>query len=182
MHGAVVALLEAFNMTANQATTIAEPPVPQPVIDVRSVSKWFGNVVAVNDVTLQVFPGITGLLGPNGAGKTTLLHLMAGLAKCSGGSVTVLGEPVRDNPRLSQRVGVMSEHLAVYGFHTGRQFVEFAARMHGLKPLKVPVDRAIEMVGLEDAQSRSEAGNSRGMRQPDKAGCLHGSRPGGLDS
>ena len=88
-------------MTAN----IEEPPVPEPVIDVRSVSKWFGNVVAVNDVTLQVYPGITGLLGPNGAGKTTILHLIAGLAKCSDGSVTVLGERVRDNPGLYQRVG-----------------------------------------------------------------------------
>ena len=92
---------------------------PEPVIDVRGVSKWFGNVVAVNDVTLQVFPGITGLLGPNGAGKTTLLHLMAGLAKCSDGEVTVLGEAVRDNPQLYRRVGVMSEHEAVYGFYTG---------------------------------------------------------------
>ena len=152
-------------MTTSQASNITEPPVPQPVIDVRSVSKWFGNVVAVNDVTLQVYPGITGLLGPNGAGKTTLLHLMAGLAKCSDGSVTVLGEPVRDNPRLYQRVGVMSEHEAVYGFYTGRQFVEFAARMHRLKPLKAPVDRAIEMVGLEDAQGRTVGAYSRGMRQ-----------------
>ena len=107
-----------------------------------SVSKWFGSVVAVNDVTLQVFPGITGLLGPNGAGKTTLLHLMAGLAKCSDGDVTVLGEQVRDNPQLYRRVGVMSEHEAVYGFYTGRQFVEFAGRMHGLSPLGPPVDRA----------------------------------------
>ena len=157
-------------MTANHATgspltSSARPPDPQPVIDVRSVSKWFGDVVAVNDVTLQVYPGITGLLGPNGAGKTTILHLMAGLAKCSDGSVTVLGEPVRDNHQLYQRVGVMSEHEAVYGFYTGRQFVEFAARMHGLKPVKTPVDQAIEMVGLEDAQGRAVGTYSRGMRQ-----------------
>ena len=136
-----------------------------PVIDVRSVSKWFGNVVAVNDVTLQVFPGITGLLGPNGAGKTTLLHLMAGLAKCSDGSVTVLGEPVRDNPRLYQKVGVMSEHEAVYGFYTGREFVEFTARLHGLNPIAAPVDRAIGLVGLEDGQHRKLGAYSRGMRQ-----------------
>ena len=138
---------------------------PEPVIDVRGVSKWFGNVVAVNDVTLQVFPGITGLLGPNGAGKTTLLHLMAGLAKCSDGEVTVLGEAVRDNPQLYRRVGVMSEHEAVYGFYTGRQFVEFAGRMHGLSPLVVPVDRAIETVGLENVQGRPLGTYSRGMRQ-----------------
>ena len=138
---------------------------PEPIIDVRSASKWFGNVVAVNDVTLQVFPGITGLLGPNGAGKTTLLHMIAGLAKCSDGEITVLGEPARDNPQLYRRVGVMSEHEAVYGFYTGRQFVEFAARMHGLSPLGPPVDQAIELVGLQDVQGRSLGGYSRGMSQ-----------------
>ena len=141
------------------------PDIPEPVIDVRSVSKWFGNVVAVNDVTLQVFPGITGLLGPNGAGKTTLLHLIAGSSKCSEGEVTVLGEPVRDNPQLYRRVGVMSEHEAVYGFYTGRQFVEFAGRMHSLSPLGPPVDRAIEMVRLEEVQGRPLGTYSRGMRQ-----------------
>lgn len=142
-----------------------EAVAAEPVIEVRGVSKWFGNVVAVNDVTLQVFPGITGLLGPNGAGKTTLLHLIGGLAGCSEGSVTVLGEPVRDNPPLYHRVGIMSEHEAVYEFYTGRQFVEFAARMHGLSPLGPPVDRAIGLAGLEDAQGRALGTYSRGMRQ-----------------
>ena len=104
-------------------------------------------------------------MGPNGAGKTTLLHMIAGLAKCSDGGVTVLGEPVRDNPELYRRVGVMSEHEAVYGFYTGRQFVEFAGRMHGLSPLAPPVDRAIELVGLADVQGRSLGTYSRGMRQ-----------------
>ena len=147
-------------MSASQAQD-----APESIIDVRSASKWFGNVVAVNDVTFQVYPGITGLLGPNGAGKTTLLHMIAGLAKCSDGGVTVLGEPVRDNPELYRRVGVMSEHEAVYGFYTGRQFVEFAGRMHGLSPLAPPVDRAIELVGLADVQGRSLGTYSRGMRQ-----------------
>jgi len=136
-----------------------------PVIDVRGVSKWFGNVVAVNEVSLQVYPGITGLLGPNGAGKTTLLHLVAGQAKCSEGEVKLLGEPVRDNHRLYRRIGVMSEHEAVYGFFTGRQFVEFAARLHGLSPLGPPVDRAVALVGLTEAQGRPLSTYSRGMRQ-----------------
>jgi ABC-2 type transport system ATP-binding protein len=135
------------------------------VIAVRGVSKWYGSVVAVNDVTLQVFPGITGLLGPNGAGKTTLLHMIAGLARCSDGDITVLGEPARDNPQLYRNIGVMSEHEAVYGFYTGRQFVEFAGQLHGLSPLGPPVDRAIEIVGLEDAQGRALGTYSRGMRQ-----------------
>ena len=134
-------------------------------IDVQSVSKWFGSVVAVNDVSLQVSPGITGLLGPNGAGKTTLLHMMAGLARPSDGQVTLLGEPVRGNPRLYRRMGFMAEHEAVYGFYTGRQFVEFAARLYGLKAVAEAVDWAIEAVGLADVQDRLLGTYSRGMRQ-----------------
>jgi ABC-2 type transport system ATP-binding protein len=137
----------------------------EPTIDVRSVSKWFGNVVAVNDVSLQVNPGITGLLGPNGAGKTTLLHMIAGLAKPSDGEVKLIGEPVRDNPQLYHRVGFMSEHESVYGFLSGREFVELAARLYGLEPLSPPVDRAIELVGLTDVQGRTLSTYSRGMRQ-----------------
>src|SRR5690606_36998052 len=76
-------------------------PAPEPmsaIIKVDGVSRWFGSVVAVSDVTFDVSPGITGLLGPNGAGKTTLLRMMTGLADTSSGTVTMFGEPVRDNP------------------------------------------------------------------------------------
>ena len=136
-----------------------------PTIAVRNVSKWFGSVVAVNGVSLQVYPGITGLLGPNGAGKTTLLHMITGLAKTSEGEAEVLGERVRDNPDLYRRVGVMSENEAVYGFYTGRQFVECAARLHGLTPPGPEVQRAIDQVGLLDVQDRALGTYSRGMRQ-----------------
>ena len=74
-------------------------------------------------MTFDILPGITGLLGPNGAGKTTLLRMMTGLAATSSGTVTVFGEPVRDNPPLYRRIGVMSEHETVYGFMKGREFV-----------------------------------------------------------
>ena len=134
-------------------------------IVVDEVSKWFGSVVAVNDVSLEVSPGITGLLGPNGAGKTTLLYMIAGLSKCSKGAISVLGEPTRDNPDLYRRVGFMPEHETTYPFMTGRQLVELSAKMHGLPSISEPVDRAITMVGLEDAQDRSLGGYSRGMRQ-----------------
>ena len=136
-----------------------------PVIDVRDVSKWFGSVVAVSEVSLQVHPGITGLLGPNGAGKTTLFHMIAGLAKRSDGEVSLLGEPVRNNPELYRRLGFMSEHEAVYSLYTGRQFVEFSARLYGLEPRAPAVDRAIEKVGLTEVQDRSLGTYSRGMRQ-----------------
>lgn len=137
----------------------------QPTIDVRQISKWYGNVVAVNDVTFDITPGITGLLGPNGAGKTTLLHMIAGLARPSKGEIEVLGERVRNNPSLYRRVGVMTEHEAVYGFYTGRQFVEFSGRLQGVDSLKPAVERAIEAVGLVDVQDRSLGTYSRGMRQ-----------------
>jgi ABC-2 type transport system ATP-binding protein len=137
----------------------------KPAIEVRAVTKWFGNVVAVTDVSLQVYPGITGLLGPNGAGKTTLLHLMAGLTAPSDGEVEVLGEPARGNHHLYRRIGVMSEHEAVYPFHTGRRFVEFAADLYGLHPTGPAVDRAIDAVGLTDVQGRQLGGYSRGMKQ-----------------
>jgi ABC-2 type transport system ATP-binding protein len=143
---------------------VSESPAA-PVIEVRDVSKWFGSVVAINGVSLQVHPGVTGLLGPNGAGKTTLLHMIAGLARCSDGEVNLLGEPVRNNPRLSRRFGFMSEHESVYSLYTGRQFVELSARLYGLEPLAPAVDRAIEQVGLTDVQGRSLGTYSRGMRQ-----------------
>ncbi len=137
----------------------------EPVIDVRGVSKWFGNLVAVNEVSLQVFPGITGLLGPNGAGKTTLLHMIAGLSDTSIGKVELMGEPVRQNHGIYSQMGVMSEHEAVYGFYTGRQFVEFAARLQGLTRPETAVDRAIEAVGLSEVQGRPLSTYSRGMSQ-----------------
>ena len=135
-----------------------------PTIQVNAVSKWYGNVVAVNDVTFDVHPGITGILGPNGAGKTTLLHIIAGLAAASEGEVRVLGEPSRGNPELYRRIGVMAEHDALYPFMTGREFVTFAARLQGVQNSDA-VDEAIRAVDLVEAQGRRIGGYSRGMRQ-----------------
>ena len=112
-----------------------------PVIRVDGVSRWFGSVVAVSDVTFDITPGITGLLGPNGAGKTTLLRMMTGLAATSRGTVTVFGEPVRDNPPLYKRIGVMSEHETVYGFMKGREFVRMMGELRGVNDLERAVDR-----------------------------------------
>ena len=135
------------------------------VIRVDQVSRWFGSVVAVSDVSFDVAPGITGLLGPNGAGKTTLLRMITGLAATSSGTVTVLGEPVRNNPPLYRRIGVMSEHETVYGFMKGREFVRAMGKLRNVRDLERAVDRAIALVDLEDAQHRSMETYSRGMRQ-----------------
>jgi ABC-2 type transport system ATP-binding protein len=137
----------------------------EPIIRVQGVSRWFGSVVAVSDVSFDIMPGITGLLGPNGAGKTTLLRMMTGLAATSAGSVTVFGEPVRDNPPLYRRIGVMSEHETVYGFMKGREFVTMMGRLRDVPDIEDAVDRAIALVDLADAQHRSMETYSRGMRQ-----------------
>ncbi len=136
-----------------------------PTIEVEGVSKWFGGVVAVSDVSLIVEPGVTALLGPNGAGKTTLLRTIGGLTLPSEGTVTVFGEPIRRNPGLYRRIGYMPEHEAVYDFLTGRQFVELGARLQGVDDLDAAVGRAIETVDLVKDQDRRLRGYSRGMRQ-----------------
>ena len=136
-----------------------------PPIAVSGVSKWFGDVVAVNDVSFEARPGITGLLGPNGAGKTTLLYMIAGLASCSRGEARVLGEPVRDNPDLYRRLAFMPEREAVYPFLTGRGLVETSAKMRGLPDAADRAARAIADAGMSDAQERRVGGYSRGMKQ-----------------
>jgi ABC-2 type transport system ATP-binding protein len=138
---------------------------PAPVIRVEGVSRWFGSVVAVSEVSFDIMPGITGLLGPNGAGKTTLLRMMTGLAATSRGTVSIFGQPVRDNPPLYRRLGVMSEHETVYGFMKGREFVRMMGRLRGVEPLEAAVDRAIGLVDMADAQDRAMDTYSRGMRQ-----------------
>jgi ABC-2 type transport system ATP-binding protein len=138
---------------------------PEPVIRVDRVSRWFGSVVAVSDVSFDIGPGITGLLGPNGAGKTTLLRMMTGLATTSSGSITMFGQPVRDNPPLYRRIGVMSEHETVYGFMKGREFVKMMGEVRGVANIETAADRAIALVDMADAQHRPLYTYSRGMRQ-----------------
>jgi ABC-2 type transport system ATP-binding protein len=138
---------------------------PEPVIRVDRVSRWFGSVVAVSDVSFDIGRGITGLLGPNGAGKTTLLRMMTGLATTSSGSITMFGQAVRDNPPLYRRIGVMSEHETVYGFMKGREFVKMMGEVRGVANIETAADRAIALVDMADAQHRPLDTYSRGMRQ-----------------
>jgi ABC-2 type transport system ATP-binding protein len=151
--------------STSASTTPSTSASTTPVIRVDHVSRWFGNVVAVSDVSFDVGPGITGLLGPNGAGKTTLLRMMTGLAETSSGTITMFGEPVRGNPPLYRRIGVMSEHETVYGFMKGRDFVRMMGKLRGVKNIEQAVDRAVALVDLEDAQHRPMSTYSRGMRQ-----------------
>ena len=85
-----------------------------PIIEFDGVSKWYGNVIGLNKLTLHVPPGVTGLLGPNGAGKSTLLQLATGQLRPSQGTVRVLGQPVWDNPALNRLIGLCPEQDAFY--------------------------------------------------------------------
>lgn len=157
-------------MTTSDTTPISNPapasaPVAAPVIGLSEVSKWYGNVVAVNDVSFEIGPGITGLLGPNGAGKSTLLHMMAGLLRASSGDVRIMGEPAAGNPDIYRKVGIVLEREAVYGTLTGWDFVRMNARLHGLADPDAATRQAIERVEMTYAQDRQTGGYSKGMKQ-----------------
>lgn len=148
---------------------------PAPVISLAQVSRWYGSVVAVNDVSFEVGPGITGLLGPNGAGKSTILNMLVGLLAPSRGALRLFGEPVRDNPPLYRRIGFVSERDAVYEFMSCREFVTVMARLQGLSDPESAAREAISIVDLLDAQDRKLGEYSKGMRQRAKiaAGIVH---------
>ena len=128
---------------------------PEGVLAVDHVARWFGNVVAVNDISFGLGPGLTGLLGPNGAGKSTLLHLLAGLLEPSAGSVWIDGHRAWGNPQTYRRLGLVPEREAVHDYLTGREFVLLNARLQGLPDLKSAVDKAIALVDLDDAADRA---------------------------
>ncbi|NYV76360.1 ABC transporter ATP-binding protein [Streptomyces sp. UH6] len=132
-------------------------------IQLDHVSRWFGNVVAVNDITVDVGPGVTGLLGPNGAGKSTLINMMAGFLAPSAGSVTLDGSPVWRNEAVYREIGIVPEREAMYDFLTGRQFVVANAELHGLGAAEA--QRALALVEMEHAQDRRIGTYSKGMRQ-----------------
>jgi ABC-2 type transport system ATP-binding protein len=134
-------------------------------VELDSVSRWYGNVVAVNDVTLSIGPGLTGLLGPNGAGKTTVLHLMAGLMAPSQGTVTVGGQPAWRNPEMYRNLGLVTERESVPGFLTAWEFVLASAKLHKLSNPEDAARRALSIVELQDAQDRRISTYSKGMRQ-----------------
>ena len=142
----------------------AAPAISAPIVLDR-VSRWYGNVVAVNDISFSLGAGITGLLGPNGAGKTTILHLLAGLLRPSAGRVLIGGRPAWGNPAIYRDLGLVPEREAVHAFLTGRQFVELAARLQGLPDAEAATARAIAIVDLESAADRAVGTYSKGMRQ-----------------
>jgi ABC-2 type transport system ATP-binding protein len=154
---------------------VTTTPAP---IAVDHVSRWYGNVVAVNDISFALGPGITGLLGPNGAGKSTLLHLLSGLLVPSAGSVRIDGRPAAGDPSIYRAVGLVPEREAVPGELSGHDFIRLSAELQSLPDAGAAADRAIATVELTDAAHRQMRTYSKGMRQRAKlaAALVHDPR------
>lgn len=138
-----------------------------PVIAARQLAKWYGNVLGLSDVTLEIEPGVTGLLGPNGAGKSTFLKLLTGQLKPSLGEVRILGRRVRNDASLFSRIGYCPEQDAFYEEMTGREFVGSLLILQGFSPAEARsrAERALATVDLLDDADRLIRAYSRGMRQ-----------------
>ena len=149
-------------------------PLP-PSIEVARVSRWYGAVVSVSDVSFAVGPGITGLLGPNGAGKTTLLRMIAGLLAPSQGQIRVLGQPVRANPAIYRRITLIMDQDAIYPFLSAREFVRLNAHLQGIDDERA-VEASLATVDLLPVADRRLGSFSKGMRQRARlaAGLVHG--------
>jgi ABC-2 type transport system ATP-binding protein len=156
--------------SAFSGTSVA---APRPRIELKNASRWYGNVVAVNDVSCALDAGITGVLGPNGAGKSTVLNMMSGLLAPSAGQVLIDGAPAAGRPDVYRTLALVPEREAVHAFLTGYEFVRTSARLQQLEDVEGAVARAIALVDLESAQHRRVGTYSKGMRQRIKiAGAL----------
>jgi ABC-2 type transport system ATP-binding protein len=137
------------------------------IVSAEHLSKWYGQVIGLNDVSLTVPPGITGLLGPNGAGKSTFMKLTTGQLKPSQGSITVLGEPIWRNPALYFRIGFCPEQDAFYERMTGLEWVISLVRLNGVTETEAVglARRALDSVDLTVAADKKIGAYSKGMRQ-----------------
>jgi len=134
-------------------------------LHIDDTSRWFGNVVAVNDITMDIGPGVTGLLGPNGAGKSTLINMMGGFLPPSTGSVTLDTSPIWRNQEAYKEIGLVPEREGMYDFLTGWDFVLANAELHKLPDPAAAARKALATVEMEQAQDRKISTYSKGMRQ-----------------
>lgn len=141
-----------------------------PIVEFHEVSKWYGNVIGVNKLSLRIPAGVTGLLGPNGAGKSTLLQLATGQLYPSQGTVRVLGQRVWANAALNRQIGLCPEQDALYEWMTGWDFIYTAARLSGMgrSQAREAAKRTLDAVGMTKHKDRAVGGYSKGMRQRTK--------------
>lgn len=137
------------------------------MIQIQNASRWYGQIIGVNDITCEIGPGITALLGMNGAGKSTLLRLITGQLKPTTGSVSVFGHEPFANPDVFKHIGYCPEIDNFYEHMNGREFVTYMARLSGIpaSEAKRRSDEMIEHVGMADRASKKIKGYSKGMRQ-----------------
>jgi ABC-2 type transport system ATP-binding protein len=157
-------------MDSLHAREVDGSPEIAAIVEFDAVSKWYGNVIGVNNLTFRVPTGVTGLLGPNGAGKSTLLQLATGQLRPSKGNLRVLGQPVWNNPALCRHIGLCPEQDAFYEWMTGLEFVTTCARLTGFSRGESHhlALHAIEQVGMTPNMNRAIRGYSKGMRQRTK--------------
>jgi ABC-2 type transport system ATP-binding protein len=137
------------------------------MIELTNASRWYGQVIGLNDVTAEIGPGLTALLGMNGAGKSTMMRLITGQIRPTTGEIRIFGMEPFANPEVYRRIGYCPEIDNFYERHTGRQFVHFLARLAGFgeSDAKNRTQEVLEKVGMADRADRKIAGYSKGMRQ-----------------
>ena len=154
-----------MSTTTTTTTTTATDRTTAVPLSFDRVSHWYGDVVAVNDISCTVTAGITGLLGPNGVGKSTLLQLAAGVLAPSNGVVRVYGERPIDRPSIYRHVALVPEREALPGMMRARAFVTARAELLGIRDVAEAVDRALSLVELDTVASRRIDTFSKGMKQ-----------------
>ena len=138
-----------------------------PAVMIESASKWYGEVIGLNDVSLAIDGGVTGVLGPNGAGKSTLFKLLLGRLKPSQGTVRLFGTDPWESTSPFRRVGYVSETEPLYEWMTGLDFLMTMARLHGMTrdEARERAEHVLEFVGLSDVRYKEVGKYSKGMRQ-----------------
>jgi ABC-2 type transport system ATP-binding protein len=166
VHSAVKPVGDGLTLDLHRQVPPLQPARTEPALLFEQVSKWYGPVIGVNQVTLELRPGITGLVGANGAGKSTLLRLATGQLRPDLGQVRVLGEDAW-TARAKRHVGYCPEVDAFYEEMSGRQFLQAMARLCGFAKAAAAdrVEQALEFVGMKDRADRRLRGYSKGMRQ-----------------
>ncbi|MBN1677718.1 MAG: ABC transporter ATP-binding protein [Candidatus Thermoplasmatota archaeon] len=140
---------------------------PEPIIQARALSKWYGQVIGLNNFAVRVMPGITGIVGPNGSGKSTFFKLVLGLIKPNAGSITVLGKGPWKNPELHSSIGFCPDYESLPTDSTGREYLTLIGKLHMMHgtALADRINEVVRLVEMGKAVDRRTGGYSKGMKQ-----------------
>jgi len=160
-------MIPDMSQRGGQPQSVDATSAGAPTILLDHVSKWYGSIVGLNDVSIAISGGVTGILGMNGAGKSTLFKLLTGKLKPSQGTVRLFGIDPWQSTSPFGRIGYVSESEKMYDWMTGLEFVSTMARLHGMTREEAvkESERVIEFVGMSDAMNKRIGKYSKGMRQ-----------------